>query len=68
MPKISRSDAVHILNETGARVTYPILSAWAREKRGPAFVLDNGRAFYDEESLRAYAEELKAKREQRGWK
>jgi hypothetical protein len=68
MAKITRSDAVHILNEEGARVTYPVLSNWAQKKKGPAFVLENGRSLYDEDDVRAYAAELKAKRERRGWK
>ena len=68
MAKITRSDAVHILNEEGARVSYPVLNSWAQQKRGPAFILEGGRSLYDEDEVRAYAAELKAKREKRGWK
>jgi hypothetical protein len=68
MAKITRSDTVDLLNEEGARVTYPILNNWAKAKKGPAFVLEGGRALYDEDDVRAYAAELKAKRERRGWK
>jgi hypothetical protein len=68
MTKLTRSDAVHILNEEGACVTYPTLSNWAQDKKGPAFVLEGGRALYDEDEVRAYAAELRARREKRGWK
>jgi hypothetical protein len=61
MSKITRSDAVHILNETGARVTYPILSNWKRKGIGPAEPLT-------EEKVREFGEKLKAEREKRGWK
>jgi hypothetical protein len=60
MSKITRSDAVHILNKDyDARVTYPILSDWAR--KGIA------RPPLTEEKVRELGEQLVAERKKRGW-
>jgi hypothetical protein len=58
--KLTRSDAVHILNkEYDARVTYPILSNWKAKGKGPTYPLT-------EEKVRELGEQLKAEREKRG--
>jgi hypothetical protein len=65
--KMVRSDAVEYLQDQGVPATYPTLSNWARQNKGPTFTKVDGRPVYDEETLKKFAEEYKQKRTIRGW-
>jgi hypothetical protein len=67
MPKIVRSDAVDLIIEAGVSTSKQALAIMASQKRGPPFTYGPRGTEYDEDELKVWIAEQKAKKGKRGF-